>query len=110
MDVMKGLGEHGDSTGLAGVENLMLHFTPYSEDWSKLPVIVSGEGSYVTDDRGRSYIDGLAGLFTTQVGHGRAELAEVAARQMKELGFFPNWSFQQDRKSTRLNSSHANIS
>ena len=97
MDVMRGLGEHGGSTRLAGVENLMLHFTPYSEDWSKLPVIVSGEGSYVTDDRGRSYIDGLAGLFTTQVGHGRAELAEVAAKQMKELGFFPNWSFQHPR-------------
>ena len=97
MDVMRGLGEHGDPTRLAGVENLMLHFTPYAEDWSKLPVIVSGEGSYVTDDRGRSYIDGLAGLFTTQVGHGRAELAEVAASQMKELGFFPNWSFQHPR-------------
>ena len=97
MDVMRGLGEHGDSTPLAGVENLMLHFTPYAEDWSKLPVIVSGEGCYVTDDRGNSYIDGLAGLFTTQVGHGRTELAEVAAKQMKELGFFPNWSFQHPR-------------
>ncbi len=97
MDVMRGLGEQGEPTRLAGVENLMLHFTPYGEDWSKLPVIVSGEGSYVTDDRGRSYIDGLAGLFTTQVGHGRAELAEVAAKQMKELGFFPNWSFQHPR-------------
>ena len=97
MDVMRGLGEQGGPTRLAGVENLMLHFTPYAEDWSKLPVIVSGEGSYVTDDKGRSYIDGLAGLFTTQVGHGRAELAEVAARQMKELGFFPNWSFLHPR-------------
>jgi adenosylmethionine-8-amino-7-oxononanoate aminotransferase len=97
MDVMRGLGEHGEPTRMAGVENLMLHFTPYAEDWSKLPVIVSGEGSYVTDDKGRSYIDGLAGLFTTQVGHGRAELAEVAAKQMKELGFFPNWSFLHPR-------------
>lgn len=97
MDVMRGLGENGEPTRLAGVENLMLHFTPYAEDWSKLPVIVSGGGSHVTDDRGRRYIDGLAGLFTTQVGHGRAELAEVAARQMKELGFFPNWSFQHPR-------------
>jgi adenosylmethionine-8-amino-7-oxononanoate aminotransferase len=97
MDVMRGLGERGDSAPLAGVENLMLHFTPYSEDWSKLPVIVSGEGCYVTDDRGNAYIDGLAGLFTTQVGHGRTELADAAARQMKELGFFPNWSFQHPR-------------
>src|SRR5919202_2702970 len=97
MDVMRGLGERGDSTPLPGVENLMLHFTPYAEDWSKLPVIVSGEGCYVTDDKGNSYIDGLAGLFTTQVGHGRSELAEVASRQMKELGFFPNWSMHHPR-------------
>src|ERR687893_1665440 len=97
MDVMRGLGERGESTPLPGVDNLMLHFTPYAEDWSKLPVIVSGEGCYVTDDRGNTYIDGLAGLFTTQVGHGRSELAEVAARQMKELGYFPNWSFQHPR-------------
>ena len=97
MDVMRGLGEYGDSTPLGGVENLMLHFTPYAEDWSKLPVIVSGEGCYVTDEKGRSYIDGLAGLFTTQVGHGRAELADAAHKQMKELGFFPNWSFQHPR-------------
>jgi adenosylmethionine-8-amino-7-oxononanoate aminotransferase len=97
MDIMWGLGEHGDSAPLGGVENLMLHFTPYEEDWSKLPVIVSGEGCYVTDEKGRSYVDGLAGLFTTQVGHGREELADAASKQMKELGFFPNWSFQHPR-------------
>ncbi len=97
MDVMRGLGEGGERTSLAGVENLMLHFTPYGEDWSKLPVIVSGDGCYITDDKGNRYIDGLAGLFTTQVGHGREEIAEVAAKQMKELGFFPNWSFQHPR-------------
>jgi len=94
---MRGFEKRNESTSLAGVDNLMLHFTLYSEDWSKLPVIVSGEGCYVTDDRGRSYLDGLAGLFTTQVGNGRAELAEAAASQMKELGFFPNWSFQHPR-------------
>jgi len=97
MDVMKGLGERGESTALAGVENLMLHFTPYAEDWSKLPVIVSGEGCYVTDDRGNRYVDGLGGLFTTQDRNGRAELAEVAAKQKKEHDFFPNWSMHHPR-------------
>ncbi len=97
MEVMRGLGEGGPGTSLPGVDNLMLHFTPYAEDWSKLPVIVSGEGSYVTDERGKRYVDGLAGLFTTQVGHGRTELAEAAATQMKELGFFPNWSMHHPR-------------
>jgi adenosylmethionine-8-amino-7-oxononanoate aminotransferase len=97
MDVMRGLEGEGSGAALPGMENLMLHFTPYGEDWSKLPVIVSGEGCYITDDRGNSYVDGLAGLFTTQVGHGRQEIADVAAAQMKELGFFPNWSFQHPR-------------
>ena len=97
MDVMRGAEKRQGSTDLAGVENVMLHFTPYEEDWSKLPVIVSGDGCYVTDSEGKSYVDGLAGLFTTQVGHGRTELADVAATQMKELGFFPNWSMHHPR-------------
>ena len=97
MDVMRGLEESGSGAPLPGVENLMLQFTPNSEDWSKLPVIVSGKGCYVTDDKGRSYVDGLAGLFTTQVGNGRTEIAEAAAGQMKDLGFFPNWSFQHPK-------------
>ncbi len=97
MDVMRGLDEHEMVSGPSGVDNLMLHFTPYSEDWSKLPVIVSGDGCHVTDDRGRNYLDGLAGLFTTQVGNGRSELADAAAAQMKELGFFPNWSMHHPR-------------
>ena len=97
MDVMRGLGEGGQRVPQAGVENLMLHFTPYAEDWAKLPLIVSGEGCYVTDDKGQRYVDGLAGLFTTQVGNGRSELAEAAAAQMRELPFFPNWSFQHPR-------------
>ncbi len=97
MDVMRGFEERREGVRLAGVENLILHFTPNSEDWSNLPVIVSGKGCYVTDDKGRSYVDGLAGLFTTQVGNGRTEIAEAAAGQMKDLGFFPNWSFQHPK-------------
>ena len=68
MDAMGGSVERGDSTPPAGVENPMLRFTPYAEDWSKPPVIVSGESSYVTDDKGRTYIDGLDGARTADRG------------------------------------------
>ena len=42
---------------------------------------------------GNKYIDGLAGLFVVQAGHGRTELAEAAAKQAAELAFFPLWSY-----------------
>ncbi|MGV9824450.1 MULTISPECIES: aspartate aminotransferase family protein [unclassified Gordonia (in: high G+C Gram-positive bacteria)] len=57
------------------------------------PVITRGEGVRIFDDRGRSYLDGLAGLFVVQVGHGREELADAAAKQARELSFFPLWSY-----------------
>ncbi|MDF3313744.1 aspartate aminotransferase family protein, partial [Rhodococcus sp. T2V] len=42
---------------------------------------------------GKSYLDGLSGLFVVQAGHGRAELAEAAAKQAEQLAFFPLWSY-----------------
>ncbi len=57
------------------------------------PIITRGDGVYIWDSDGKRYIDGLSGLFTCQVGHGRTELAEVAARQAATLEFFPLWSY-----------------
>jgi adenosylmethionine-8-amino-7-oxononanoate aminotransferase len=76
-----------------------MHFTRHSayEGAGSVPVIVRGEGPYLWDDRGRRYLDGLSGLFVVQVGHGRAELAETAARQAGELAFFPLWSYAHPR-------------
>jgi putrescine aminotransferase len=51
-------------------------------------VIVRGEGCYIWDSEGNRILDGMAGLWTTQVGHGRARLAEAAARQMRALEFY----------------------
>ncbi|MDO3298150.1 aspartate aminotransferase family protein [Mycobacteroides abscessus subsp. massiliense] len=57
------------------------------------PTITRGEGVRIWDDRGKSYIDGLSGLFVVQAGHGRAELAQAAARQAEKLAYFPLWSY-----------------
>jgi adenosylmethionine-8-amino-7-oxononanoate aminotransferase len=38
-------------------------------------------------------LDGLSALYCVNVGHGRAELAEAASAQAKELGFYTNWSY-----------------
>jgi adenosylmethionine-8-amino-7-oxononanoate aminotransferase len=50
--------------------------------------IVRGEGAVVWDDAGREYVDATAALWFCNVGHGRAELGEAAARQMRELAAY----------------------
>ena len=76
-------------------DHLWMHFTrqgPLS-DGADVPVIVKGNGHHIWDDKGKRYIDGLAGLFVVNAGHGRARLAEVARQQAEELAFFPLWSY-----------------
>nr|WP_042195307.1 aminotransferase class III-fold pyridoxal phosphate-dependent enzyme [Kibdelosporangium sp. MJ126-NF4]CEL21918.1 Adenosylmethionine-8-amino-7-oxononanoate aminotransferase [Kibdelosporangium sp. MJ126-NF4]CTQ92698.1 Adenosylmethionine-8-amino-7-oxononanoate aminotransferase (EC 2.6.1.62) [Kibdelosporangium sp. MJ126-NF4] len=51
-------------------------------------VVTRGEGVYVWDVDGRRYLDATAGLWFTNVGHGRAELAEAAARQMRDIAAY----------------------
>ncbi|MGI9604882.1 MAG: aminotransferase class III-fold pyridoxal phosphate-dependent enzyme [Acidimicrobiales bacterium] len=74
--------------------HLMPHYTKGAA-WNRddLPIISSGQGCYVEDTEGNRYLDGLAGLFCTNIGHGRADLASVAMKQMEKLAFFPNWGF-----------------
>ena len=48
-------------------------------------VITRADGVWITDSDGNRIIDGMAGLWCVNVGYGRDRLADVAARQMKEL-------------------------
>src|SRR5689334_24436855 len=58
-----------------------------------MPIIVRGDGCYVYDQHGKRYLDGLSALFCVNAGHGRTEIGEAAAEQVKELAFFTNWSY-----------------
>jgi hypothetical protein len=78
----------------AARDHLWMHFTRHgSFTDADVPVIVRGEGVYLYDAQGKRYLDGLAGLFVSQLGHGRTELAEAAAAQARELAFMPLWSY-----------------
>ncbi|MFZ0717118.1 aspartate aminotransferase family protein, partial [Mycobacterium sp.] len=74
------------------LDHLWLHFARHGPDITP-PVITRGEGVTIFDDTGKSYLDGLSGLFVVQVGHGRAELAQAAARQAGTLAYFPLWGY-----------------
>ncbi|WP_318153513.1 aspartate aminotransferase family protein [Paenibacillus vietnamensis] len=60
------------------------HITPHNDNPM---VVVSGEGSWVTDADGNRYLDGMSGLWCVNVGHGRAEIADAAAEQMKKIAY-----------------------
>ncbi len=83
-----------DELQAAAKQHLWMHFTRMSSyKDGDIPVIVRGSGPYVYDDKGKRYLDGLAGLFVSMVGHGRTELAEAASKQASELAYFPLWSY-----------------
>ena len=74
--------------------HLWMHFSQLGQFRDhEIPLIVKGAGCYVWDHRGDRKLDGLSGLFTVQVGHGRRRLAEAAATQAEQLEYFPIWSY-----------------
>jgi adenosylmethionine-8-amino-7-oxononanoate aminotransferase len=76
-------------------DHLWMHFSRQSvmSEGAGVPIIVKGEGHRIWDAAGKEYIDGLAGLFVVNAGHGRRRLAEAGARQAEQLAFFPIWSY-----------------
>lgn len=56
-------------------------------------VLVRGKGIHVYDERGREYIDAIASLEASAIGHGRPEIAAAVARQYQELEFLDTLRF-----------------
>jgi adenosylmethionine-8-amino-7-oxononanoate aminotransferase len=86
-----------DAAGLSELahRHLWMHFSRLGGYGANAPVhvIARGEGAYVWDADGHRLLDGLSGLFTVQVGHGRADLAEAARAQAETLEYFPIWTY-----------------
>jgi putrescine aminotransferase len=51
-------------------------------------IITHAEGVWLTDSDGNRILDGMAGLWCVQVGHGRREIADAVHRQMSELSYY----------------------
>ena len=85
-----------DDQTIAGLEATdlahLLHPQYYAPDHTHPVIYDHGEGVWLTDVRGRRYIDALASLWNVAVGHGRAELADAAAEQMRKAAFVNNYT------------------
>lgn len=68
------------------------HLHPFSSVKSLreggIRVITKADGPYIWDSEGNKILDGMAGLWTTNVGYGRKELAKAAHDQMVELPYY----------------------
>ncbi|WP_182083989.1 aspartate aminotransferase family protein [Aureimonas sp. ME7] len=65
-------------------------------------VIARGEGIRVYDDRGKEYIEGLAGLWSVGVGFSEKRLADAAYAQMLKLPYYHTFTSKSNEPSIRL--------
>ncbi|MGH9116496.1 MAG: aspartate aminotransferase family protein [Acidimicrobiales bacterium] len=72
---------------------------PAAEHFIKM---VGGEGAIVVDDQGRRYVDAMASLWYCNVGHGRAEIAEAVATQLRTLDNFHTFELYTNEPTERL--------
>lgn len=68
------------------------HFHPFTDTGALnregVRVITSADGVWLTDSDGNRYLDGMAGLWCSQVGHGRGEIVDAVEKQMRELDYY----------------------
>ncbi len=83
----------------AARDHLWMHFTRMGGyDGAEVPIIVRGDGCYLEDSHGKRYLDGLAGLFSVNIGYGYGEeMGQAALAQLRELPFYTNWSYAHPR-------------
>jgi 4-aminobutyrate--pyruvate transaminase len=75
------------------IANLVHPYTNLDAHESKGPVIMErGEGVYVFDERGKRYLEGMSGLWSTSLGFSEKRLADAAARQFAKLPYYQIFS------------------
>ncbi|MDT7546706.1 MAG: hypothetical protein QOE99_2816 [Actinomycetota bacterium] len=72
-------------TNPTGPGPLLHPFAKPAADAASFTRLVRGEGAIVWDAAGNRYVDGLASLWYCNVGHGRAEIADAVAAQLRTL-------------------------
>lgn len=70
----------------------LIHPLYHPEEHAHPVIFVEGRGAILKDIEGNEYIDGLSCLWNVNIGHGRTELAEAAAEQMRKLAFVTSYT------------------
>ena len=77
----------GTTQLLESDRRFLVHPLHHPEDHRTPLLVTEGRGAMLHLADGREVIDGLAGLWNVNVGHGRGELADAAAGQMRKIAY-----------------------
>src|ERR1700746_2084784 len=92
----------GTTQLLEACRRYLVHPLHHPDDHRQPLVVVEGRGAMLRDADGREYIDGLSGLWNVNVGHGRGELADAAAAQMRRIAFASAYIGATNEPAVRL--------
>ena len=77
-------------------EELAAHWMPFTgnRQFKEKPrMIAAAKGAYYTDADGRQIFDGLSGLWTCGLGHGREEITAAVSKQIADLDYSPGFQY-----------------
>ncbi len=84
-----------DELKQAALDHLWMPFTQYNDlaEAGGPKIIVEGDGIRMKDSDGKSYIDGIGGLFLVNVGHGRQEIVDAVANQLSNIHYANTFAY-----------------
>ena len=84
-----------DELKQAALDHLWMPFTQYNDmaEAGGPMVIVEGDGIRIKDSNGKSYIDGIGGLFLINAGHGRQEIVDAVANQLSSIHYANTFAY-----------------
>jgi adenosylmethionine-8-amino-7-oxononanoate aminotransferase len=80
----------------------LVHPLHHPKEQANAHLFARGEGAMLHTADGREYIDGLSALWNVNIGHGRKELAQAAARQMETLAYASAYAGFSNEPAIRL--------
>ncbi|WP_082818596.1 aspartate aminotransferase family protein [Bhargavaea cecembensis] len=104
MKTMESVQRKYDELAAIDKKHFMHPTSSFKQQQEKGPgfIFTEGKGIYLKDVRGNQVIDALSSLWNVNIGHGREELAEAAAEQMKKLAFSSTFATNSHEPGIRL--------
>ncbi len=84
------------------------HFKSFADDGALF--VADGSGSHITDANGQTYLDAVGGLWCTNIGLGRDEMAEAIADQVRKLAYSSTFTDMSNEPAALLTAKLAELS